>query len=238
MDRCFLTKGSNATYIRMHEKCRDLALHILSRPPGGGHKFLVKAGICLRQTPEAGEWEGVERISLMHNNLCDLPERPNCSGLSMLFLQHNVEIHRIPNNFFMAMGVLRFLDLSRTGISSLPESLSALSNLRNLYLKHCARLKSLPDGIGANLYKLELLDIRGTGLRRLPEDIGLLPRLQCLHASTSNFGDVTNQSPSMFPSGIISRQQLEEVIIDVSSDDGGLPVLEELRVCAAYSRRT
>ncbi|KAK1272153.1 Disease resistance protein [Acorus gramineus] len=219
MEKCFLTKGSNATYIRMHETYRDLALHIINQPPEGGHRFLVRAGIRLRQTPDAGEWEGVKRISLMHNNLCDLPERPNCSGLSMLFLQHNVEIDRIPDDFFMAMGTLRVLDLSRTGINSLPESLSALSNLRNLYLKHCARLKSLPDGVGANLYRLELLDIRGTGLRGLPEDIGLLPRLQCLHASTNNFRDVTNQSPSMFPSGIISRQQLEEVIIDVSGGD-------------------
>jgi len=66
---------------------------------------------------------------------------------------------------------LEWLNLSDTGITSLPERIGQLSALRELYLSGNKDLKGLPSSIW-NIKTLEELDLRGTGITSIPEEIG------------------------------------------------------------------
>ena len=66
---------------------------------------------------------------------------------------------------------LEVLDVSYTGITSLPEEIGKLSSLKTLFLSGNQYLKELPPSIG-NIKTLEELDLRNTGITSLPEEIG------------------------------------------------------------------
>ncbi|KAM3733808.1 hypothetical protein ACB098_11G165900 [Castanea mollissima] len=93
---------------------------------------------------------------------------------------------------------LRYLNLSRTLIRSLPESTSSLYNLQTLILKYCDRLTKLPEKIG-NLVNLRHLDIEGANLiKEMPMGIKELKNLQTLSNfvvgkdTASKIGDLMN----------------------------------------------
>ncbi|KAB2070379.1 hypothetical protein ES319_A08G152400v1 [Gossypium barbadense] len=75
---------------------------------------------------------------------------------------------------------LCYLNLSRTRIRYLPESLCALCNLRTLDLSHCKKLTKLPLGMG-NLISLHYLNIvRTDNMTEMPLHIGKLINLKKL----------------------------------------------------------
>jgi Leucine-rich repeat (LRR) protein len=74
---------------------------------------------------------------------------------------------------------LRYLDLSRTLIKRLSESVSTLYNLQTLKLAYCYRLRQLPMGMH-NLINLRHLDINGTCVEEMPTQMGKLESLQTL----------------------------------------------------------
>ncbi|CBI35082.3 unnamed protein product, partial [Vitis vinifera] len=75
---------------------------------------------------------------------------------------------------------LRYLNLSRTAIERLPESISELYNLQSLILCQCQYLAMLPKSIG-NLVDLRHLDITYTmSLKKMPPHLGNLVNLQTL----------------------------------------------------------
>ncbi|KAJ8759580.1 hypothetical protein K2173_007209 [Erythroxylum novogranatense] len=74
---------------------------------------------------------------------------------------------------------LRYLDLSRTFIKSLPKCLCSFYNLQTLKLNQCGRLAKLPTKMG-RLISMHYLDIEGTNLQEMPPNMGKLIKLQSL----------------------------------------------------------
>ncbi|KAK1257297.1 Disease resistance protein RPS5 [Acorus gramineus] len=81
------TDHSSDRYVRMHDVIRDMALWISGKRED---KFLVRAGLGLKEAPEPQKWSGNKRISLMDNDIKNLPNLiSDCPNLSTLFLQNN-----------------------------------------------------------------------------------------------------------------------------------------------------
>ncbi|CAN6475736.1 unnamed protein product [Victoria cruziana] len=173
---CLLENGNYARNIRMHNIVRDMALWITSSEDDP--MFLTRTGPRVDEAPEEEDWKKTKRLSVMGTLVDKLPENPNCPKLLNLMLEGNQKLTRIPSGFFQFMDALRILDLGRTGISSLPSSLSSLKNLRALYFYACKMLDNVE--VVGNLHNLEVLDLYLTAVKELPEMFVNLQKLKIL----------------------------------------------------------
>ncbi|XP_059445390.1 uncharacterized protein LOC132177168 [Corylus avellana] len=183
---------------------------------------LMCGGLGLTEPPKDEEWENAKKIYLMDNELSDLPKNPRCPVLSTLFLQRNYKLRTIPPSFFDHMPALQILNLSGTGIKSLPESIIRLVSLKRLFLNDCHRFMILSPKVG-ELEQLEVLDLEGTDIMDLPKEIKELTNLTCLEVSFCAYlsnGRRATQSDVVVPCGIISAlSHLEELNMSVNPDD-------------------
>lgn len=86
---------------------------------------------------------------------------------------------------------LRHLDLSRTGIRNLPDSLCSLLYLQTLKVKDCEYLEELPVNLH-KLVKLSYLDFSGTKVTRMPIQMDRLQNLQVLSSFYVDKGSESN----------------------------------------------
>ncbi|KAK2988433.1 hypothetical protein RJ640_000942 [Escallonia rubra] len=223
-------EGKHGKYVKLHKVIRQVALYNLLASTE--HEYLVKASEALRNSPDVENWGKKRWISLVDNKLETLPDLPDCSSLSTLFLQKNSTLKIIPPKFFENMEKLLVLDLHCSGITKLPLSLSWLKRLKVLYLNGCTGLAELPPEIG-ELQDLEVLDIRRSGVKDLPDQIkGLsrlrrlllsftirsLTRLRRLVLSFTRSGDEEKKQAVEFNRKVISKiSDLKELVIDVES---------------------
>ncbi|KAF3772698.1 putative disease resistance protein, partial [Nymphaea thermarum] len=175
-DACLLESGNYARNVRMHDVVRDMALWIASSRDEP--MFLTRTGPGVHEPPEEEEWEKAKRISLMRTSIDRLPEKPICPHLLTLMLEGNQRLTRIPSDFFQSMDALQILNLNRTGIASLPSSLSSLKNLRALYFYACKMLEDVE--VVGHLHNLQVLDLYLTAVKELPESFLNLQNLKIL----------------------------------------------------------
>lgn len=217
LERKLLELSENGEFV----KCLDLDQHAVDLifQPEEGCEFLLQGGMGLEEPPEVGEWEMAKVICLMHNDLTELPENLRCARLSTLYLQRNPKLRMIPPSFFSHMPALEVLNLSRTRIKSLPDSLFQLISLKRLFLNECILLRMLSKKVG-QLKNLEVLDLEGTKLMGLPKEIEQLINLTCLDVSILGGGSkVADQMNPLIPSGLLSALSLlEELNIDVGPE--------------------
>ncbi|KAF8019410.1 hypothetical protein BT93_G0172 [Corymbia citriodora subsp. variegata] len=191
-------------------------------PACSSHRGRQRNSRYVMTTPNLVQWQSLAEIYLMENQLTELPEDPRCPVLLVLFLNRNYKLRTISTSFFDCMPALEILNLSRTGIKSLPESLFGLSRLKRLFLTHCEMLSVLPPKIG-ELQQLEVLDLEGTEIMDLPKEVAKLTKLTCLELSFCpriNRGTKSLRANPLIPRGTISAlSQLEELSIDVKPED-------------------
>ena len=123
--------------------------------------------------------EQLETLVLADNDLTAVPARiGSLSRLRMLDLGHN-GISALPSELGALVGLRDFLYLHDNKLSSLPESLRRMTNLR--YLNLSGNLfETLPDAV-CEMESLLELRLSDNQLRALPDSIGRLTRLRELH---------------------------------------------------------
>ncbi|KAH7662133.1 P-loop containing nucleoside triphosphate hydrolase protein [Dioscorea alata] len=181
--RCLLLQGSSENCVRMHDVVRDAAIQIGAVTD---HAFYARAVQGLKRWPSTteSEMQNCRRLSLMSNDIEDLPPDPmQYPKLEMLILRNNFCLSSIPKMFFQHMGCLMVLDLSSTGIESLPESVSCLTNLRVLNLIDCCSLKDISHINGLKM--LEILILAGCSVSIVPKDVGWTQNLRFVNLKYS-----------------------------------------------------
>ncbi|KAF3665797.1 putative bifunctional aspartokinase/homoserine dehydrogenase 1-like [Capsicum annuum] len=88
-------------------------------------------------------------------------------------------IVEMPNDLFIKLKLLRFLDLSQTKITKLPDSICALYNLETLLLSSCDDLEELLLQM-EKLINLRHLDISNTSRLKMPLHLSKLKSLQVI----------------------------------------------------------
>ncbi|KAL5728022.1 hypothetical protein ACHQM5_001150 [Ranunculus cassubicifolius] len=162
--------------LTMHDLHRELALTLVEIK----HNFLVRAGLLLNDFPPILEYRHAKSISLIKNRIDRLNDAPSCRSLTSLFLRNNPLSH-VTTLFFRDMPKLQVLDMSYSGITHLPQSLSSLASLRVLFLQYCTSLKKIPSL--ENLQRLQALNLRGTLIKVLPPGMKSLVKLKSLDLS-------------------------------------------------------
>ncbi|XP_044472238.1 disease resistance protein UNI-like [Mangifera indica] len=219
-------------YVKLHDVVRDVA-HIIA--PKYNQIFLVKADIGLKEWPNRDTYEDLTCISLMSNDIKEVSDVMECPKLQSLLLQGNSKMI-FPNNFFQGMKDLRVLDLSKTQLLSLPESLSLLANLTTLYLNGC-KLGDL--SIIGQLSKLEILSLNNSNVREIPISFSQLIHLRLLALNNC-------KKLAQIARGVISSlYKLEELYIlksfkhwDSEGGEGGLRSNAKLAELQSLSRLT
>ncbi|KAK4857480.1 hypothetical protein QYF36_001357 [Acer negundo] len=198
VSNCLLLESTDWTgrsCVKLHDAVRDMTIRcITSNSP----LFMVKAGLNLDELPSEQEWkENLDKVSLMDNLIREIPSSmsPNCQILSTLLLQDNPLLKRIPEYFLSHMHGLKILNLSRTEIESLPNSISELTNLTALLLQNCKRLKRVPSL--AKLRALAKLELGYTAINEVPAGMEMLANLTIL--------DLLCLELHMIPAGIFSK---------------------------------
>ncbi|KAL4201140.1 hypothetical protein AMTRI_Chr02g214670 [Amborella trichopoda] len=184
IDSCMVERvPGDDTLVMLHDVIRDLAIWI-SSSSGEVGKFVVEAGLGLKEARKGREWKDAERISLFLNEIERLPNRLECSHDPTLILQQNKTLVNIPDGFFECMVALKVVDLSLTSIRSLPceglvdiPPLGQLRQLQVLKLSDTA-IKRLPQRL-EELENLKHLDLSGTRYLQIVEG-GVISRLTCL----------------------------------------------------------
>ncbi|KAG6390527.1 hypothetical protein SASPL_148265 [Salvia splendens] len=162
--------------VKMHDLVRSMALKICEG------KYMVRAGNeSLNEIPKESEWaKDLEKVSFMKSGIMRIREgmSPDCPKLSTLLLRDNIWLEFIPDSFFSKMQGLCTLDLCRTNITKLPNSICAMKSLKALLLEGCGKLENVPY-LG-EMNELRELNLSYTAIKEVPQGVGELFNLKFL----------------------------------------------------------
>lgn len=145
---------------------------------------------------------------------------------------------------------LNFLEISKTSLTVLSESLGELSNLTNLQLRG-NKLQSLPASIG-KLVKIKFLDVSSNEIQELPDEISEMKELESLNVSCNSLTsflhigslhrlhilDISHNQLTSLPDGVNSNDLVHlaqilasnNAIEDIPADLSDLPSLKTIDV--------
>ncbi|GMP73004.1 hypothetical protein CsSME_00030868 [Camellia sinensis var. sinensis] len=181
-----LLLASKQDCIKMHDVVRDVAIDI------GSKKYFVRAGCNLNDWPKINSLDQYTGISLMRNQISNLPEVLECPKLQILLLQHNKNEWSCSHEFFSRMNALSVLDLSQQldynfdcspdPIRS-PDAFNNQTCLRTLVLD---RIKFGDTKYLGQLKTLEVLSLRCAFFSEAPNAIRELTNLRLLDMTESH----------------------------------------------------
>ncbi|XP_015906556.1 leucine-rich repeat-containing protein 47 [Parasteatoda tepidariorum] len=126
---------------------------------------------------------------------------------------HLIEEHGLDPGIFNVTH-LNFLEISKTPLEELPNTIGQLTNLTRLVISYNKLLK-LPAEV-KNLKKLKFLDVSHNMLSELPEGLSDLSELQSLNASFNNINKVPSVSLlTKLVSLNISHNKFEELPVTI-----------------------
>ncbi|KAH9802683.1 putative disease resistance protein [Citrus sinensis] len=171
---CCLLLDAGEQCVKMHDMVRDVALWIAST---GSNVFMGKAGNGLTEWPKKDGLDHYTAISLMKNNLKELPTGLVCPKLEILLLGSESYDHFIvvPEQFFKEMKALKVLKITNGELSL--ESLEFSENIRSLQLINC-RLRDM-SSLG-KLKRLRILSLQDSSFGEISEELRNLGELRVL----------------------------------------------------------
>ncbi|KAJ6959005.1 disease resistance RPP13-like protein 1 [Populus alba x Populus x berolinensis] len=171
VSRSLFQQSTNDSIFSMHDLISDLAEY-------ASGEFCFKLDI--KESGSGLEGQHLRALFLRevdNEALNDI--LPNLKSLRTLSLFNSKHISSQLLNSIGNLKHLRFLDLSRTAIERLPDSVCTLYYLQSLLLRKCRHLMELPSNI-SNLVNLQHLDIEGTNLEEMPPKMEKLTKLRYL----------------------------------------------------------
>ncbi|KAL4613973.1 hypothetical protein ACB092_07G021600 [Castanea dentata] len=196
LESACLLEGGNEFYrgefVKMHDLIRDMVLNVASP------QFMVEGHLGLKDFLDEGKWrEDLVKASLMYKDISTIPPNvsPRYPNLSTLLLQGNRSLKNVPDSLFEHLYGLKVLDLSYTGIESLPNAVYSLEKLTTLRLRECGKLKHVSSL--AKLTTLRKLDLGETGITEVPDGLEMLVNLKFL--------DLNAPKLKVMPPGILRK---------------------------------
>ena len=120
-------------FLKPHNTLHDVAIYIGKMEEG----CLFIAGWQLEKFPEEIERNEWKRISFYRNNIKCLPlEGLKCRKLVSLILGAKIQLEEVPISLIHYLPSIRVLDLSKTKIKLLPETLLKLIQLKYLDISY------------------------------------------------------------------------------------------------------
>ncbi|CAL5345745.1 unnamed protein product [Camellia sinensis] len=227
INSCLLLASDEQDCIKMHDVVRDVAIFI------GSKKHFVRAGCNLKDWPNMDSLDQYTGLSLMGNQISNLPEVLECPKLQILLLQYNENEWSCSHEFFSRMKALSVLDLSQLGhnFDNLIRSPDAFNN------QMCLRTLVL-DGIKfgdtkflGQLKTLEVLSFSHAFFSEAPNAIRELTNLRLL--------DMT-ESHHEFPipaTMVLPLFHLEELyLFGITSSSIGYPAVEVVAALRSLPR--